>query len=404
MVGIQIGMPLREVFEMRGIEGKAKWRIHAAREASVEVRFVVLAVAAMICSAPASALSASAPADEDNASVLALVREATTAVRTNLRTGRAKGRFRLWFGDDELVQSARFTGAFDGLKHYLKLVYEPLGRPAVPVECDKRIVVCDGSELFVSRFSEAIQPDGAEADIYPEGRRSERAAMKGFPADLKLLAAGVLKSEVLDKHTVEVEKLANGHFLGRYEVTPNSYDTFEIAPEYGYQCILRESFVRSQLAYRWTVGWQCVGDLWHAASGRMERYKDGKQSEAYEWQFDEFEANVPVSPQLFTLSALELPGGARMLDRRRPEGMPVFTDSGKPKPFETEIYRLKDTEGKLEQQRAERLIEQVQAMSVSNEIKEPTSAWGSRIWGVAIGVLGIVAIGIVWFISKRTTG
>ncbi|NQT17937.1 MAG: hypothetical protein HQ582_34615, partial [Planctomycetes bacterium] len=337
---------------------------------------MVLAFGAMMCGIPTFAADNAPATEEDSRAVLALVREAITATQTNLRTGRASGSFRRWHGENELVQSLRFSGAFDGSKYHLELVYEPTGQDGVPIECDKRLVVCDGSELFVSRFSGNILPVGAEADIYPANRQVERTAMRGFPGSLKMLAVGILTSEALDKHTVKVERLANGHLLGEYEVTPTYHKAFEIAPEYGYHGILRESFVRTQLVYRWTVAWRRVDDLWHAASGRMERYKDGKQWEAYEWQFDEFEANVAVSPELFSLNALELPGGARLLDRRRPEGMPVFTDAGEPKPFKTEIYRLKDTEGKLEQQRAERLIEQVQAMSVSKEIKEPTSAWG----------------------------
>ncbi|MBC8875519.1 MAG: hypothetical protein H8E44_39335 [Planctomycetes bacterium] len=308
-----------------------------------------------------------AAAEEDSRAVLALVREAVTATQTNLRTGRASGSFRKWRGENELVQSLRFSGAFDGSKYHLELAYEPTGQDGVPIECDKRIVVCDGFELFVSRFSENILFVGAEADIYAANQRLKTTAARGFPGSPKMLAIGVLVPEVLDKYTVKVERLANGHLLGKYEVTPTYHMAFEIAPEHGYHCILRESFVRTQLAYRWTVAWRRVDDLWHAGSGRMERYKDGKQREAHEWQFDKFEANVAVSPELFSLNALELPFGARLLDRRRPEGMPVFSDSGKPIPFRTRVYRFRDTEGKIEWKKADRLIEQVEAMQLLHQ-------------------------------------
>jgi hypothetical protein len=337
-------------------------------EAPLERGFVVLGLGAMIFGISASASGAAAPAGQDNASVLALVREAAASAGANLRTGRAEGSFRKWFGENELVQSARFSGAFDGSKHYLELVYEPTGRRGGFFDCDKRIVVCDGFELFVSRFSERIMRVGAEADVHPAWPRRERSAMQGFPASLKRLVRGILSPEVLDKHTVKVEKLANGHFRGRYEMTPDYHIAFEIAPECGYHCILREGFLRTQLRNRWTVAWQRVDDLWYAASGTMERYKEGKQSEAYEWEFDKFEANVPVSSELFTLSALELPGGARILDRRRPEGMPLLTDSGEPRPFKTRIYRLPDNAGNIEQQGGGRLIEHVKALSELNEI------------------------------------
>jgi len=360
----------------------------------------VLVFGAMLCAVPASAPHAAVPASQDNPSALALFREAAIAAQTNLRTGRAEGTFRMWGPDKKLMQSVRFTGAFDGSKHYLKLVYAPTAHPAVPIEYDKRVLVCDGSELFVSRFSERIHPVGAEADVFEGGSHYRHQAAFGFPGSLRTLVSGILSSEAVDKYAVEMEQLATGHFRGAYEVTPDYHATFEIAPEYGYHCVLTEDFGGTELADRWSVTWERVDDLWYVASGKMERYQDGKHSDTKEWQLDEFEANVPVSPELFTLNALELPGRARILDRRRPEG-PIVTDSGKPIPYAAKIHRLPDNDGKIEQQRADRLIEQVEAMPRLYQREQVKSAWGLRIWGLAIGLLGIAAIAIVWFIQKR---
>jgi len=378
------------------------WGRSGGGAASADRGLLVLALGAVLCGIPASTSHAAAPGSQDNPSVLPLVREAAIAARTNLRTGHTKGSFRMWGPDKKLIQNARFSGAFDGSKHYLKLAYEPTSNPAVRIEHDKRIVVCDGSELFVSRFSERIRPVGAEADVYKKGSQYMHHATQGFPASLKVLAAGILTSETLDKYAVEMERLPNGHYRGKYEVSPTYHTMFEVAPEYGYHCTLAESSRGTELVHRWIVAWESVDDLWYAKSGKAESYSEGKHSETYEWQLDEFEPNVPVSPELFTLNALELPGGVRIFDHRRPEG-PVVTDFGKPTPHKPKIYRLPDTEGKIEQKQADRLVEQVQAMPQLYQTEQVSSAWGLRIWGLAIGLLGIVAIAIVWLIQKRNT-
>ena len=89
---------------------------------------------------------------------------------------------------------------------------------------------------------------------------------------------------------------------------------------------------------------------------------DGKHVRTHEWQLDEFEANVPVSSELFTLSALELPGGARILDRRRPKGLPLVNDAGQPIPYRPKIYRLPYDYGEIDEKKLGRLIEQIEAL------------------------------------------
>ena len=376
------------------------WSRGGATEASAHTGFVRLALGAVLCGIAASALlHAAARADQDDASILALVREAVIAATTNLRTGRANGSFRLWGPKNELSERVRFRGAFDGSKHYLTLNYEP-PQPDVPLLWDKRIVVCDGSDVFVSEFSDRIHPVGAEGAVYRQKRGGAlRHATLGFPSDLKGLATGVLSPETLDKYAVELERLPNGHYLGKYQVSPTYHTTLEVAPEYGYHCILAESRSRGALANRWTVSWKLADDVWYATGCKKERYSDGKHVETYEWRFDEFEANVPVSSELFTLNALELPGGARILDRRA-EG-PLLTDSGEPRMHKVKIYRLPDAEPKPGQKQVDRLIEQIEAMPMPYEAKQITSAWRRRIWGVSIGILGIVAIALMWFFYQR---
>ena len=306
----------------------------------------------------------------------------------------------MWGPDNQLAQSVLFRGAFDGSKRYLQLAYEPPKR-YLPLECDKRIVVCDGSDLFVSEFSDRIRPVGAQASVYEQHRLGLLQHVTfGFPSDLKKLATGVLSPETLDRRAVQMERLPNGHYLGRYEVSPTYHTTFEVAPEQGHNCILAESYSRAVLVYRWTVSWELTDDLWYATGGKKEKYTDGKHVETYEWQFDEFQANVPVSSDLFTLNALELPQGARILDRRPSQGTPVAIP-GKPGAYIPKAYKMPDTAQKVEGQKADRLAEQIEAMRSLYEPRQVPSAWPRRTWAVAIGILGLLAIALIWFFYQR---
>jgi hypothetical protein len=196
---------------------------------AVSLSVMTWAFGVLLCGIAALGVRRAASAAEDDRAVLARVKEAAIAVRMNLQTGCAEAALRIWRDDNPLTQNIYFGGAFDGSKDYLKLAYEPrqLGAPS---ECDRRIVVCDGSDLFVSRFSQRIHPAGADASVYDRPEAID-AATNGFPGGLKMFAQGILSPETLDKYPVTMQMLPDGHYRGEYEVTADYHTTFEIAPE-----------------------------------------------------------------------------------------------------------------------------------------------------------------------------
>jgi hypothetical protein len=341
------------------------------------------------------------PGNDGVPHVLMLAKEAAIAARVNLRSGSAKGTFRMWGPDRQLTLVSSFEGAFEGPKDYLRLVHEPPDQN-VPCEYDKQILVCDGSDVFASMFSKRLKPLGVSASVSNKAEHGffSPRLLGGFPCGIKMLAGGVFPLEAVEKYAVTTEELPNGNWQCVCRSEQDSRTMFEIAPEQGHHCVLVESFQGDALTNRWTVDWQCDGDLWHATGGKNEWHMDGRHYESYEWQFDEFEANIPVPAERFTLDALELCGNARIIDLRLPEGVSL-TESGQPTKFEPKIYRVPDNESKTEEEQADRLIDQVKAMPRAYETEEVSGRWG--LLGVIIGIVSPLAIALVWFLARRAS-
>ena len=334
--------------------------------------------------------------------VLNLAREAALAARTGLDTGSSEGTYRQYDGYGKLVKNVRFRAVFDGDKEHYDLALLP-GDDGQPPHDHRRIVVRDGSETFLGRFSKHLRKTGGEGAVYD--KTVLNSATKSLKDSIREMVGGLLPLEEMEEYEVDVKKLSGGHYLGTYEVTPedNYGVTFEVAPDLAYNVVSRTNLggpTDKQSGQKFFADWKKGGDRWYVSRVVEEMYEEGALVWRTETVLTTFEPNVPISPDLFTLNALELPPGSRIHDLRPPEG-PRLADSGKPIQYTPKIYRLPDTEGKIEQQRADRLVEQVEAMPLLYQREQVRSAWGLRIWGLAIGLLGIAAIAIVWFIQKR---
>ncbi|KKK59511.1 hypothetical protein LCGC14_3033660, partial [marine sediment metagenome] len=307
-----------------------------------------------LCDVSPWQVRAAASAAEDDAG-LVLAKKAVVAVQTNLRSGSARGTFRQWGPNKQLIQSVRFTGVFDNAKERLELIYKPVVAPGItPDECSKRILICDGPDVFVSEFSNRIRPVGAQSHVYNNRPASVRNHTRGFPSGIRRMAGSLFDPEVVEKHEHTTEELPGGHFRCRFNLHADYYLVVEFAPECGHHAVLGKSFIRDQLSGTFIATWEKKAGQWYAKSRSYEHHIDGKLVKSYEVKFEQFEPNVPVSPKLFTLTALELPGGARIFDRRPP--------AGGARTFKAKVYKLTDGKGVLAPKRAKRLIEQVESL------------------------------------------
>ena len=342
---------------------------------------------AVLCLGVALVCPAAKAFSQEENEILQRAREAALAARTGLQTGSATGVFKKYDADEVLSYHVRFSGVFDGDKEYFHLEFLPAHEGDTPRD-SKRIIVRDGSDTFVSRFSTHLVKVGAVGTIYPDA--SLAAASGTIAHSIKEVVRGVFPLGGIEKYDVRIEKLPNGHYAGAYVVPPQNRMTFEVAPEKGYNAVSCTVFggpQGEQNGQKFFADWTKQDGRWFANHFVEELHVAGKLRRRNEIELVEFKPNVPVSPKLFTLSALELPDGARILDHRRAGKIPVY-------------HKLGDKDRTAEAQ-SERIIEQIEAMPKMYERHEPTKVRGWRISGVIVGLLGLAAIVVIWFVRQR---
>ena len=320
---------------------------------------------------------------EGTVDVLQLAREAVVAVQKGLESGSARGTLRRYNSANKLTTDLSFRAVFDKPKYYVHVTYHRIEPDDGPLYA-KAILVHDGSDLFLSRFSDRMHPLGAEGQVLLDQPGAVYNATGGFPCDIRLVLDGMVNLDHLDKYDVEFTKLPNGHYRGRYEIRGDEvYALFEIAPECGYNAVVFEvaGGVPPHHLTRFTTRWERGPHGWYVTASDSEERTHGKLGERREIRVEEFQANVPIPADMFTLAALELPAGARILDHRPKEG--------------SKAYRVPGGPATTEQERADRLIAQVEGMPEMYGAEDRAGRWGRRVWAVVFGVVGLAAIMVV---------
>lgn len=313
-----------------------------------------------------------------------LVREAFLAARDGLQSGKGKGGYHLYREDGSLRDDTGFEIEFQGDKFKLELIYRKRPRSGPPA--DRQIAISDGSAIFVNSFSERLQPHGSETKVFEAGNVPK--ALPDFGYDLRRLPCRLMSLEEWEEHAPRFEQLPEGGYRCTFDLTERSEATLEFAPEYGYNVAVREerSTVGRPISRRYTASWKKARGVWYIERLLREDWRDGKSRGDIELWYDEFEVNPPVSADLFTLDNLAMAEGSRLRDER----------PGAPVRFHKVPPSVETVEDGLDT-----MIAQAEALPPLYQTEQVKSAWGLRIWGLAIGLLGIAVIAVVWFIQRR---
>lgn len=290
---------------VRGCAGDGRRRFHPL---SVGVGVAVLSL--VMCLA-----SRAVRADED---VLRLANEAAAAAQSSLTSGRGSGTYRVVNGSGQVVKDVGFQVAFDHDKLNLQLEYREL--PSRPRQDIRRMIVCDGSALFVTRVSTSIVPAGCETNVYEMTSQSYDIATDGFEYDLRKpngqRANSPTQSET--QRRVHFEKLPNGRYLGRYDESSNWEVTLEIAPELGYHTVKMRGANRSgNVTYsQHERDWAKENGVWYVKRMTNETKRADGTVFRRILHYDRFEPNATVPLEMFTMDALKMCEGSRVIDRR----------------------------------------------------------------------------------------
>jgi len=240
--------------------------------------------------------------------VLLLMIEAQDRTVRKLRSGIGSGIYEEYSQtrDDkkaDLKVHAKFTLQFDHKRYYLDLLDKETR------SFGRTIMISDNSAAYIAKSSGASQT--ANCEVRPEGLGCE---------DEFLLEPWQVPTGIFDLRgwlrppmdDIRIEELPKGGYTlhiqqGKARVTWTILERFDwIVSNWKYE------YGRSRsLDGNAQVVWKQSSGVWYLAnieltSGQCRR----------SLHFDDFKANVPISPKLFRLAALELPAGASIHDKR----------------------------------------------------------------------------------------
>ncbi len=305
---------------------------------------------------------------------------------------------------------ATFHMAFDGPKNFVQLQYQVAD--GYEPDYKSRVVIYDGQNVYLSRFSPTIEPFGAEGEVWAPSQ--DFGAEGGFPA----LVFPVTFSQ-LAKAWVKVEPDRIRKFMGddaqftvrdeagikvvRAEASEiRNGETRKHAAEFWIDPARANHLVRFRLLRNDAVlndvekHWAKQGDVWFVKRYETRRNRDREDecsTEYSRFEFEAFEPNVPIPDALFTIDGLGLPVGSRIMEQR--EGFDPYKEIivGTPS---TDVQKLETVVGKLPRS---------QIVDPPKSTQSPTFVDGENPrWPFVTAAIGIVMLGLgvaVWLRTSR---
>jgi hypothetical protein len=203
-------------------------------------------------------------------------------------------------------------------KYHIRLDYE---QPMEPLGIDRQVIVTDGSAIFHARFSKRTNPTGAEADILPASATLHTVGLGFNPARLEREHVDIDRLiENVGAEGINWEELPGRGFQGRYELKGGkTFGTFDVLDKFAYNIATRSTYVagREQAVDKYDATWNKADGVWFVESltNEMTVLPDGFQR-YWRIHYQTFQVNIDVDPKLFTVDALEMPDGSRILDHR----------------------------------------------------------------------------------------
>jgi hypothetical protein len=188
-----------------------------------------------------------------------------------------------------------------------------------PGQLKREVFVFDGSIVLCAKFSSGIHPLGAEAHVSP--RPIWGWADLTFPLDVRRLGNQAVDFETVLKR-VPAEKVSFVHkngpeWEGKYSIDRNCEVTFTVSDSVGLNPTRLIAGNHDRTVYaEYTVAWKKVSERW-VVEHFTERQPVGRpNTKSFDLHFDSLKLETVPRPELFTISALGLPLGARILDHR----------------------------------------------------------------------------------------
>jgi hypothetical protein len=315
---------------------------------------------------------------------LQIMREAVLASLKNLNSGKGQGTYRRELRG-KAADAFAFEIVFDGDK--FNLILSDLVHPRTQEHpFDRRILISDGSVTFMRSIGDRVGQGAQTTLAYPPGPGGIRSAIQ-MPMEPVRATRGILDPQVFQNPSLVVVRLANGRLRANYDLNKSVGEMFEASPEAGYNVVLAEAFNKrgTRTGARFTAEWKRDGGAWYVAAWSREDWTAGEVRTRCELRYDRFAANPRVSPDLFTLKALELPAESHIIDLR---------------PGPSKAYLVGDPQ-KLAEKKLDTMVGQMESLPVRGQTKQLQSGSRLRVWLCAINVIAILGIAGIWYLYWR---
>ncbi|MBI1904462.1 MAG: hypothetical protein HYS13_25480 [Planctomycetia bacterium] len=326
---------------------------------------------------------------------LAMAVEAWKASSTAVTSGEGTGTFlyekrNTPTGPWKTITDARVSVFFDKEKYHIRM------------ECSKewlgarrRIIIHDGSAIFSSRFVTGAQPVDGQGEVFLNRNVGGmvRPEAAGVPWDVSRLPYSLgnlpLMVKKVGAENIAVTRTAEGDYILSHAVvnSPNVRVERHCLRQYGYNIGIKRLLTVGQdtPTQEFNATWKKAGHVWYIASiEENSTVKDTESETVYHrWKlsYDNFTPNAAVPASRFSFAALELPGGARILDHRPATAAPI------------RYVPVKDAEMEA---KMDSLVEQLNSLpSTRPKRGEVEGAEGSIRWWVFGAVNALVAITVI---------
>lgn len=327
---------------------------------------------------------------KDESIIIAAAQKAFSKTWT---AGELEGRYRVFQRSSEssdwnLTTDATIKSRIDRGKYRVRLDYT-----SEPLEIRRRIIIYDNSAVLSSRFSGLISRVGAEGEI-DDGKNSwpngpTVPTIFDFHWDISRLDISVFDLEgLLQNRGDEIALVTqeNGDIKGTFPVGRSTIAEFVCAKKFGYNLAERRAILPDGWVYQLIrAEWVQSGDEWRIA--RLEE-TTGKANESnHRWllEIEKWSPHEHVPDEEFTLAALDLPPGARILDHR-----PNIDRSGR---FRYIPYSDLETEAALTG-----LADSIDTLPTTLRPSDDTAQrWRWRFVFLALNVLLVIVLGfLLW--------
>jgi hypothetical protein len=271
------------------------------------------------------------PAARNDAEPLAVIRSAFDASSSNLKSGIGHGVFRHYerpvgTKDWKVMTEADMEVHFDGSKYHILLDFTENNSL---IKLDRQVIIYDGSAIFTSRFSDQIKPVGSQTSVYspsPATADVVRPFRAEFPWDVTKLDACLVNVnrliENIGEDAITIVRTQDGDYVGEHDVGKSGKCVFKWPRKYGYNVSVRQLSTDGEPAGDMVATWRQSDGVWYVES-LTECGKYAETEFRDELEYDDFEVNAEVSPDLFTMDALAMPSGSRILDQRPEVKQPI---------------------------------------------------------------------------------